>query len=307
MPIKEVEKIWFNGRLVDWKDAKIHVLTHGLHYGTGVFEGIRAYETINSTAIFRLTDHLKRLYRSAKIYFMEIPFTLDELREACKAVVRENGLKTAYVRPIVFRGYGEMGLYPLNSPVDVVVAAWSWGTYLGDEGIRNGIRVKTSSFRRIDVNTIPAGVKATGQYVNSVLAKVEAKMAGYDEAVMLDSRGMVSEGSGENIFMVRNSVVYTPSTSSGILEGITRDTVFHIVEDMGLKVVERDLTRVDFYYADEAFMSGTAAEVVPVVEMDNYKIGDGKPGPITRRIQDEFYRIVRGESGKYSHWLEPVG
>lgn len=306
MPIREVEKIWFNGRLVDWKDAKIHVLTHGLHYGTGVFEGIRAYETINGTAIFRLTDHLKRLYRSAKIYFMDIPFTLDELREACKAVVRENHLSSAYVRPIAFRGYGEMGLYPLNSPVDVAVAAWSWGTYLGDEGIRNGIRVKTSSFRRIDVNTIPAGVKATGQYINSVLAKVEAKMAGYDEAVMLDSRGMVSEGSGENIFMVRNSVVYTPSTSSGILEGITRDTVFHIVEDMSLKVVERDLTRVDFYYADEAFMSGTAAEVVPVVEMDNYKIGDGKPGPITRRIQDEFYRIVRGQSEKYSHWLEPV-
>ncbi len=306
MPIGEVEKIWFNGRLVDWKDAKIHVLTHGLHYGTGVFEGIRAYETVNGTAIFRLTDHLKRLYRSAKIYFMDIPFTLDELREACKAVVRENHLSSAYVRPIAFRGYGEMGLYPLNSPVDVAVAAWSWGTYLGDEGIRNGIRVKTSSFRRIDVNTIPAGVKATGQYINSVLAKVEAKMAGYDEAVMLDSRGMVSEGSGENIFMARNSIVYTPSTSSGILEGITRDTVFHIVEDMGLKVVERDLTRVDFYYADEAFMSGTAAEVVPVVEMDNYKIGDGKPGPITRRIQEEFYRIVRGQSEKYSHWLEPV-
>ncbi|MBO3797594.1 MAG: branched-chain amino acid transaminase [Thermoproteota archaeon] len=306
MPIKEVEKIWFNGRLVDWRDAKIHVLTHGLHYGTGVFEGIRAYETVNGTAIFRLTDHLKRLYRSAKIYFMEIPFTLDELREACKAVVRENLLKSAYIRPIVFRGYGEMGLYPLNSPVDVAVAAWSWGTYLGDEGIRNGIRVKTSSFRRIDVNTIPAGVKATGQYINSVLAKVEAKMAGYDEAVMLDSRGMVSEGSGENVFMVRNNVVYTPSTSSGILEGITRDTVFHIVEDMGLKVVERDLTRVDFYYADEAFMTGTAAEVVPVVEMDNYKIGDGKPGPVTRRIQVEFYKIVRGESGKYLHWLEPV-
>ncbi|MEM3523004.1 MAG: branched-chain amino acid transaminase [Thermoproteota archaeon] len=306
MPIKEVDKIWFNGRLVDWRDAKIHVLTHGLHYGTGVFEGIRAYETVNGTAIFRLTDHLKRLYRSAKIYFMEIPFTLDELREACKAVVRENLLKSAYIRPIVFRGYGEMGLYPLNSSVDVAVAAWSWGTYLGDEGIRNGIRVKTSSFRRIDVNTIPAGVKATGQYINSVLAKVEAKMAGYDEAVMLDSRGMVSEGSGENVFMVRNNVVYTPSTSSGILEGITRDTVFHIVEDMGLKVVERDLTRVDFYYADEAFMTGTAAEVVPVVEMDNYKIGDGKPGPVTRRIQVEFYKIVRGESGKYLHWLEPV-
>jgi len=306
VPIREVEKIWLNGRLVDWKDARIHVLTHGLHYGTGVFEGIRAYETRNGTAVFRLTDHLKRFYRSAKIYFMEIPFTLDELREACKAVVRENGLRSAYIRPIAFRGYGEMGLYPLNSPVDVVVAAWSWGTYLGDEGIRKGIRVKTSSFRRIDVNTIPAGVKATGQYINSVLAKVEAKMAGYDEAVMLDSRGMVSEGSGENIFMVRNSIVYTPSTSSGILEGITRDTVFHIVGDMGLKVVERDLTRVDFYYADEAFMSGTAAEVVPVVEMDNYKIGDGKPGPITRRIQEEFYRIVRGESEKYPHWLEPV-
>ncbi|MBO3832626.1 MAG: branched-chain amino acid transaminase [Candidatus Brockarchaeota archaeon] len=306
MPIQETKWIWFNGKLVEWKDAKIHVLTHCLHYGSGVFEGIRAYETVKGTAIFRLTDHLKRLYRSAKIYFMDIPFTLDELREACKAVVRENHLSSAYVRPIAFRGYGEMGLYPLNSPVDVAVAAWSWGTYLGDEGIRNGIRVKTSSFRRIDVNTIPAGVKATGQYINSVLAKVEAKMAGYDEAVMLDSRGMVSEGSGENIFMVRNSVVYTPSTSSGILEGITRDTVFHIVEDMGLKVVERDLTRVDFYYADEAFMSGTAAEVVPVVEMDNYKIGDGKPGPITRRIQDEFYRIVRGQSEKYSHWLEPV-
>ena len=306
MPIREVEKIWFNGILVDWKDAKIHVLTHGLHYGTGVFEGIRAYETKNGTAVFRLTDHLKRLYRSAKIYFMEIPFTLDELREACKAVVRENGLRSAYIRPIAFRGYGEMGLYPLNSPVDVVVAAWSWGTYLGDEGIRNGIRVKTSSFRRIDVNTIPAGVKATGQYINSVLAKVEAKMAGYDEAVMLDSRGMVSEGSGENIFMIRNSVVYTPSTSSGILEGVTRDTVFHIVEDIGLRVVERDLTRVDFYYADEAFMTGTAAEVVPVVEMDNYRIGEGRPGPITRRIQEEFYRIVKGESEKYSNWLEPV-
>ncbi|MBO3841130.1 MAG: branched-chain amino acid transaminase [Candidatus Brockarchaeota archaeon] len=306
MPIQEAKWIWFNGKLVDWKDAKVHVLVHSLHYGSGVFEGIRAYETVKGTAIFRLTDHLKRLYRSAKIYFMDIPFTLDELREACKAVVRENHLSSAYVRPIAFRGYGEMGLYPLNSPVDVAVAAWSWGTYLGDEGIRNGIRVKTSSFRRIDVNTIPAGVKATGQYINSVLAKVEAKMAGYDEAVMLDSRGMVSEGSGENIFMVRNSVVYTPSTSSGILEGITRDTVFHIVEDMGLKVVERDLTRVDFYYADEAFMSGTAAEVVPVVEMDNYKIGDGKPGPITRRIQEEFYRIVRGQSEKYSHWLEPV-
>jgi branched-chain amino acid aminotransferase len=306
VPIREVEKIWFNGRLVDWKDARIHVLTHGLHYGTGVFEGIRAYETRNGTAIFRLTDHLKRFYRSAKIYFMEIPYSLYELKEACKAVVRENGLKSAYIRPIAFRGYGEMGLYPLNSPVDVVVAAWSWGTYLGDEGIRNGIRVKTSSFRRIDVNTIPAGVKATGQYINSVLAKVEAKMAGYDEAVMLDSRGMVSEGSGENIFMVRDNTIYTPSTSSGILEGITRDTVFHIAEDMGLKVVERDLTRVDFYYADEAFMTGTAAEVVPVVEMDNYKIGDGKPGQITRRIQEEFYKIVRGELEKYSHWLEPV-
>lgn len=306
MPIEEVKKIWFNGKLVEWKDAKVHVLTHGLHYGTGVFEGIRAYETKGGTAIFRLTDHLKRFYRSAKIYFMEIPFMLEELNGACRAVVRENGLKSAYVRPIAFRGYGEMGLYPLNSPVDVVVAAWSWGTYLGDEGIRNGIRVKTSSFRRIDVNTIPAGVKATGQYINSVLAKVEAKMARYDEAVMLDSRGMVSEGSGENIFMIRNGVVYTPSTSSGILEGITRDTVFHVVEDIGLRVVERDLTRVDFYYADEAFMTGTAAEVVPVVEMDNYKIGDGKPGPITRKIQDEFYRIVRGESEKYSHWLELV-
>jgi len=306
MPIQEVSKIWFNGKLVDWSDAKIHILTHGLHYGTGVFEGIRAYETKRGTAVFRLTDHLKRFYRSAKIYFMEIPYSLEELREACKAVVRENGLKSAYIRPIAFRGYGEMGLYPLNSPVDVAVAAWSWGTYLGDEGIRNGIRVKTSSFRRIDVNTIPAGVKATGQYINSVLAKVEAKMAGYDEAVMLDSRGMVSEGSGENIFMVRDSVIYTPSTASGILEGITRDTVFKIAQDMSIRVVERDLTRIDFYYADEAFMTGTAAEVVPVVEMDNYKIGDGKPGPITRRIQEEFYKIVRGESEKYLHWLEPV-
>ncbi|MEM1548562.1 MAG: branched-chain amino acid transaminase [Thermoproteota archaeon] len=306
MPIQEVSKIWFNGKLVNWHDAKIHVLTHGLHYGTGVFEGIRAYETKRGTAVFRLTDHLKRFYRSAKIYFMEIPYSIDELRDACKAVVRENGLKSAYIRPIAFRGYGEMGLYPLNSPVDVVVAAWSWGTYLGDEGIRNGIRVKTSSFRRIDVNTIPAGVKATGQYINSVLAKVEAKMTGYDEAVMLDSRGMVSEGSGENIFMVRDGVIYTPSTASGILEGITRDSVFHIAGDIGVKVVERDLTRIDFYYADEAFMTGTAAEVVPVVEMDNYKIGDGKPGPITRRIQEEFYKIVKGESEKYLQWLEFV-
>ncbi|MGQ9478753.1 MAG: branched-chain-amino-acid transaminase [Thermoproteota archaeon] len=306
MPIQEAKKIWFNGKLVDWHDAKIHILTHGLHYGTGVFEGIRAYETKKGTAIFRLTDHLKRLYRSAKIYFMEIPFTMDEMREACKAVVRENGLRSAYIRPIAFRGYGEMGLYPLNSPIDVAVAAWSWGTYLGDEGIRNGIRVKTSSFRRIDVNTIPAGVKATGQYINSILAKIEAKLSGYDEAIMLDMRGMVSEGSGENVLMVRNNILYTPPTYAGILEGVTRDTVFHIVEDIGLKLVERDLTRLDFYYADEAFMTGTAAEIVPIVEMDNYKIGDGKPGSITRRIQEEFFKIVKGESKKYSYWLEPV-
>jgi len=304
MPIQEVEKIWMDGELVDWAEAKVHLLTHSLHYGSGVFEGIRAYETPRGPAVFRLQDHMKRLFRSAAIYRMEIPFTLEEMVEATKVVIRANGLKSCYIRPIAFRGYGEMGLHPLGAPVNVAIAVWPWGAYLGEEGIKHGVRAKISSFRRNESNSIPTAAKATGQYLNSILAKMEVTEAGYDEAILLNMHGHVADGAGENVFVVRHGQLFTPPTSSGALEGITRDSVMRIAEDFEIPCREKDLVRTDLYTADEAFFTGTAAEVVPIREVDDRPIGE--PGPITRRIQEKFFQVVRGEDREYEHWLEYV-
>lgn len=304
MPIQEVEKIWMDGELVDWSEAKVHLLSHSLHYGSGVFEGIRAYETSRGAAVFRLTDHLKRLFRSASVYRMPIPFSLEELVEATKVVIRANGLKSCYIRPIAFRGYGEMGLHPMAAPVNVAIAVWPWGAYLGEEGIKNGVRAKVSSFRRNEPNSIPIAAKATGQYLNSILAKMEVTEAGYDEAILLNQHGYVADGAGENVFVVRNGFLYTPPTSSGALEGITRDSVMRIAEEFEIPCREKDLVRTDLYTADEAFFTGTAAEIVPIREVDDRPIGE--PGPITRRIQEKFFRIVKGQDKDFEHWLEYV-
>ncbi len=304
MSLPEVDKIWMDGELVNWKDAKIHVLTHALHYGSGVFEGIRAYETGNGPAIFRLIDHVKRLYRSARVYKMEIPYSVEELVKATKAVVRENKLNSCYIRPLAFRGYGGMGLYPEGIPVQVTIAAWPWGAYLGEEGLETGVRVKISSYRRNDANGIPPAAKASGQYLNSILAKIDVISAGYDEAVLLNTHGFIADGSGENIFIVRNGIIHTPPTSAGALEGITRDSIIEIARDKGYTVIEKDLVRTDLYMADEIFFSGTAAEVVPIREVDDRKIGD--PGPITKDVQETFFKAVKGQEIKYTHWLEQV-
>lgn len=304
MAIQKVAKIWMNGELVDWDEANVHVLTHALHYGSGVFEGVRAYETEQGTAIFRLSDHLRRLHRSAKVYSMEIPYGVEELSEAVKDTVRANELKSCYIRPLAYRGYGEMGLLPLRIPVDVVIAVWPWGTYLGEEGIENGVRVKISSFRRPDFNAIPPSAKATGQYLNSILAKIEVTGAGYDEAILLNNQGYVADGSGENVFIVRQGRIFTPPTSTGALEGITRDAVITLASDLGVKTEERNLVRTDLYLADEVFFTGTAAEIVPIKEIDDRRIG--KPGPVTRQLQEAFFTAVRGESKKYRSWLDRV-
>jgi branched-chain amino acid aminotransferase len=291
-----------DGELVDWKEAKIHVLTHALHYGSGVFEGIRCYNTVEGPAVFRLKEHIQRLYNSAKIYFMEIPYTPGEIREATKEVIRANGLKECYIRPIAFRGYGEMGLNPLNSEVNVSIAVWPWGTYLGEEGLRNGIRVKISSYQRIAPNIIPPTAKSTGNYINSILAKVESLKAGYDEAIMLDYRGFVSEGPGENIFVVKDSVIYTPPEHASILPGITRDSVITMAGDMGYEVVKTDLTRGFLCTADEVFFTGTAAELTPIREVDGIQIG--KPGNVTKRLQKKFFDVTKGEDKNYNSWLD---
>ncbi len=304
MAISEVDKIWIDGELVDWAEARVHVLTHALHYGTGVFEGIRAYETPRGAAVFRLADHIKRLYRSASIYRMSVPYTQEELIEATKVLIRANALKSCYIRPIVFRGYGEMGLHPMAAPVNVAIAVWPWGAYLGDEGIAHGVRAKVSSFRRNDPNSIPTAAKATGQYLNSILAKMEVTEAGYDEAVLLNTQGHVADGAGENVFVVRNGILLTPPTTSGALEGITRDSVMRIAEDLDIPCRERDLSRTDLYTADEAFFSGTAAEVVPIREIDDRVIGE--PGPITRQVQEKLFSIVKGQDTAYDYWLDYV-
>jgi branched-chain amino acid aminotransferase len=304
LALQKVEKIWMNGKLVNWDDAKIHVLTHALHYGSGVFEGIRAYKTDKGTAVFRLTDHMKRLHRSAKVYSMQIPYGVEELVEATKETIRINNVESCYIRPIAYRGYGEMGLYPLRVGVDVSIAVWPWGTYLGDEGIKHGVRVKISSVRRNDPNSIPPAAKATGQYLNSILAKIEVIAAGYEEAILLNNHGFVADGSGENIFLVRDNVLYTPPTYAGALEGITRDSVMKIARDSGVEVVEKNLVRSDLYIADELFFTGSAAELVPIREVDDRLVGE--PGPVTKKIQKIFFDAVEGKNDKYSSWLEHV-
>lgn len=305
MPLEKVSKIWMDGTLVDWDDARIHVLSHTLHYGSGVFEGIRAYPTAQGPAVFRLTDHIGRLLDSAMIMMIDTPFSLEQIVEATKETVRVNGLPECYIRPLIYRGYGEMGLNPLPCPVNVSIAVWPWGTYLGDEGIQHGVRMKISSWQRHDVNAMPGAVKATGAYINSSLAKVEAIKGGYDEAIMLNAQGFVAECTGENIFIVKNGTIITPPLSSGILEGITRDSIMVIARDLGYDVVEHDLVRTDIYLADEAFLTGTAAEVVPIRSVDDREIGE--PGEITRKIQETYFAVVRGQVDTYKRWLEHVG
>jgi branched-chain amino acid aminotransferase len=306
MPVTPVEKIWMDGELVPWEDAKVHVLTHALHYGSGVFEGIRAYDTKRGTAVFRLDDHVRRLFRSAHIYQMEVPFSPDEITQGIKETVRVNGLDACYIRPLIFRGYGEMGLNPLLAPVNVSIAVWAWGAYLGEDGLENGVRVKISSWKRNDHNTLPPAAKATGQYINSSLAKVEALKGGYDEAIMLNIQGYVSDGSGENIFLVRDGVLYTPPLSAGCLDGITRESVIQIARDLGYEVREKELVRADLYTADEAFFTGTAAEVCPINEIDDRAVTANGRGPITKEIQQTFFAAARGDIDKYERWLAPV-
>jgi len=297
------EKIWMNGELVDWDDAKIHVGTHGLHYGSGVFEGIRCYETPGGPAVFRLTDHLQRLHNSARLLHMPLPYTLEELRTASMDLVVRNGLASCYLRPIAFFGYGELGVSAVGNPVDVVIMSWSWGAYLGEEGMRAGIRAKISSWQRVGPNVIPHVAKATGIYLNSMLAVTEANRAGYDEAILLTAEGFVADGSGENIFVVKDGVLYTPDLSTGILPGITRDTVIQIAQDLGYTVVAKNLIRSDLHLADEVFMCGTAAEVTPIREIDDVEIG---VGPITLEIQKAYLETVKGESDRWAQWREPV-
>jgi branched-chain amino acid aminotransferase len=303
--MQATEKIWMNGELVDWDDAKIHVGAHGLHYGTGVFEGIRCYDTPQGPAVFRLRDHLERLHNSAKLLYMELPYSVDELRDVCKEVICANGLPSCYLRPIAFYGYGELGVQARGNPVEVVIMSWPWGTYLGDDGLLNGIRVKVSSWQRIGPNVIPHVAKATGIYLNSMLAVTEAINAGYEEAIMLTHDGYVADGSGENVFVVKDGVIYTPDLSAGILSGITRNTIIQIAQDQGYTVVENNLNRSDLLTADEVFMCGTAAEVTPVREIDDVEIGVGE---ITKAIQKAYLETVNGngETDRWAHWRDPV-
>ncbi len=304
MPITPTEKIWFNGELIPWEDAKIHILTHTLHYGTGVFEGVRAYETAKGPAVFRLTEHIERLFASAKIMMMDIPYTVDELVQATKDTVRATGLPSCYIRPIAYYGYGEMGLNTLPCSVDVAIACWPWGAYLGDDALTKGVRMKISSWTRHDHNTMPPLSKTTGNYVNSSLAKVEALKAGYDEAIMLNPDGLVSECTGENIFAARRGVLITPHVSAGALPGITQDSVMTIARDHGFEIRIEDLSRSDLYIAEEMFVCGTAAEVSAVNSVDDRSIPC--PGPMTQAIAAEYARAVRGEIDKYKDWCELV-
>ncbi|MEA2369037.1 MAG: branched-chain amino acid aminotransferase [Thermoleophilaceae bacterium] len=302
----QAELIWMNGELIAWEDAKVHVLTHGLHYGTGVFEGVRAYDTEHGTAIFRHRDHIERLFKSAELYYMPIPYTADELCAATRETIAANGLAECYIRPLAFRGYGTMGLFPLEAPVDVCIAVWKWGAYLGEEGKRTGVRAKVSSWRRIGHDSLIPHSKASGQYLNSVLAKIESHKAGYEEAILLDTHGFVCEGSGENIYVVQDGAIVTPPQTASILDGINRKSILTIARDLGYTVVERDLARAELYLADEVFLSGTAAELVPVREIDDHAIGGGEPGPITRELQRVFDDALHGRDPRYVDWLDVV-
>jgi len=300
--VQKMEKIWLDGKMIPWDEAKVHVLTHTLHYGLGVFEGIRCYECEDGrSAIFRLQEHIDRLYDSGNILLMKIPFPKEQIVEACKEIFRTNKLKAGYLRPLVFMGDGAMGLHAEN-PIRVTVIAWPWGTYLGEDGVKNGIRAKVSSFTRHHVNVTMTKSKAVSNYVNSILAKREAVLGGYDETVMLDTQGHVSEASGENLFFVKNGKIFTPPTTSA-LQGITRDTVIQLLGDSGLKVIEQYSTRDDLYIADEIFLTGTAAEITPIRELDNRSIGTGKPGPVTQKVQKEYFDLVKGKNAKHAEWL----
>ncbi len=295
-----------DGEFVNWDDAKVHILTHTLHYGLGVFEGIRCYETDRGPAIYRLREHVERLFKSAHIFMMKIPYTVDEIEQAIIKTISINGIKECYIRPLVYIGYGAMGLFSKDNPVRVSIAVWPWGTYLGEEGIKRGIRIKVSSFIRSHVNSNMARAKVCGYYVTSQLAKREAISCGYDEALLLDADGYVSEGSGENIFIIRNGVLKTTPLTS-ILEGITRDSIMDIARNEGIKVIEDRFTRDELYISDEAFFTGTAAEVTPIREVDGRLIGSGEPGEITKRLQSIFFDIVRGKRKEYESWLTYVG
>lgn len=305
--VEKLEKIWVDGELVPWDEAKVHLLTHTLHYGVGAFEGIRAYKRADGkTYIFRLREHIDRLFDTCKMTLMQPKFGREQIMKACAETLRANGLEEGYIRPVIYVGEGAMGIYAPNNPIRATVLAWKWGAYLGEEALRNGIRTKISSFARHHVNVSLAKAKMMGQYTNSVMAKREAKLGGYDEAILLDANGNVSEGSGENIFIVKKGVLMTPDLSSSILEGITRDTVITIARDLGLTVQECRLTRDQLWLADEAFFTGTAAEITPIREVDNRAIGEGTVGPITKRIQDRFFDVVRGSDTSHPEWHSPV-
>jgi branched-chain amino acid aminotransferase len=304
MPIQPTPQIWMNGRLVDWDKAQVHVLTHTLHYGTGVFEGMRAYETDRGPAVFRLTEHVQRLFRSAHIMGMEIPYSVDELVEATRQTVASTGLSSCYVRPIAYYGYGEMGLNTLPCVVDVAIACWPWNSFFGDEVMNRSVRMKIASWSRHDHNSMPPAAKTTGNYVNSSLAKVEALRAGYDEAIMLASNGLVAECTGENIFVVRNGIVLTPPISAGALEGITQNSVMTIARDLGYEVRVDNITRSDLYIAEEIFVCGTAAEVSSVSSVDDRSVPC--PGPIGTAIAAAYNRAVRGQDERYRHWCDPA-
>jgi branched-chain amino acid aminotransferase len=302
--LSTADLIWMNGEFVAWEDAKVHVLTHCMHYGTGVFEGIRAYDTEVGTAIFRHDDHLARLENSAKLYYMDLPFSRAQLREATHELIVRNGLRSCYIRPLVYRGHGPMGLNPLDNPVEVSIAVWEWGAYLGEEGKVNGVRARTSSWRRISPESLIPQSKASGQYLNSVLAKIEATKSGYEEAILLDHHGNVCEGTGENIFVVKGGVIHTPSQGASILDGINRKSVIEIARDLGYEVIERDIARAELALADEVFLTGTAAELTPMRSIDDIEIGP--PGDVTRAVQQAFEDALHGRVERYRPWLDVV-
>jgi branched-chain amino acid aminotransferase len=304
--VEPSDLIWMNGEFVAWEDAKVHVLTHGLHYGTGAFEGVRCYDTEIGPAVFRHQDHIDRLFKSCELYYMPVPFEREQLRQATLDLIAKNNMRECYIRPLVFRGYGTMGLFPLDAPVDVAIAVWEWAAYLGEEGKAKGVRAKVSSWRRISPDSLIPHAKASGQYLNSVLAKIESHKAGYEEAILLDDKGHVCEGSGENIFVVRDGVIYTPPQTASILDGINRKSAIQIARDLGFELVERDIARAELYLADEIYMTGTAAELVPCREVDDHAIGDGKPGEITLAVQKAFDDALHGRTERYREWLDPV-
>ena len=306
MPFEEVKKIWMNGRLVDFADAKIHVLTHAIHYGSGVFEGIRAYVTKNGPAVFRLNEHLRRMYDSSRIYRMEIPFSFEETRQACLDVIQANDFDDCYLRPLVYRGFHSLGVNPAGCPVDVMIAAWKWGKYLGAEALEQGVDVRVSSWNRMAPNTFPALAKATANYMNSILIRQEAAVDGYAEGIALDVNGYVSEGSGENIFLVKDNKILTPPLGASVLAGITRDTIIRLAKDLGYEVIETLIPREALYVADEVFFTGTAAEVTPIRSIDRITVGAGRRGPVTERVQKEYFAYIGGEIPDRYNWLTPV-